>query len=671
MELDKNNTSYPSLISEYIKNLPKNNILFDYQNIVFHYLTHQNNRGLLVFHTVGSGKSITSISISEHFRKLNRDILILSSKSLKSNYIKEIETYNKKINKNITEEEIKQIIDGYQFVTSNASNMITQLQKKDTALGIDDMLNEINKFKLDNKVIIVDEAHNLFNSIVNGSKNANEFYDLVMKSKNIKIIFLTGSPIINNFFELVPALNMCAGYTVLPEYFTDFKKMFINESNNTIKNKSKLQSRILGLVSYHGPLFNEKYQPFIYTIKNKTKDKENFPTKLPVTIEKISMSKIQNMEYIKLRDQEKKESSRFGYGNISGLGINKETSSVSTSYRIKTRQISNALITKTELTLDNLDIFSPKLKKIYKNIQLFPKQLGIIYSSFLVSGLEFFAKVLNLYGYSEYKVENKSNKNNDYKRYAYYTGSINIETKDEILQTFNSLENIDGKLISLLLISSAGSEGLDLKNVRHVHIMEPYWNYARIHQVEARAIRYKSHEALPKKDRNVKVYIYLSTFHSDYIDEQTHKIKKLIEDAKKTKSPLTKSEIMIEKSTDIHLFETSIKNKELNDKFLQLLAEVSIECQYFNKKINFNCFSCLPTNEKLYHENFQIDMELPSKCQTEEKISTEEVIVNGKKYYYDIKNPKNIYYFNKQSNGYILLENNDIILKINKKLQSN
>lgn len=662
MELDKNNTNYPSSITEYLNNIKSdpNKILFDYQNIVFNYLQDPLNRGLLVFFSTGSGKSITSISVAEHFRKEGRDILILSAKSLKTNYIKEIETYNKKLNIDITDNELEEIVNEYQFVTMNASNMITQLQKKDDL--IDEMLSEVNKFNLDNKVIIIDEAHNLFNSIVNGSKNSNEFYELVMKSKNIKIIFLTGSPIINNFFEIVPALNMCAGYQVLPEYFRDFKSMYIDEKTNSIKNKVKLQSRILGLVSYHGPLFVEKYQAFVKSLNQKSAPKENFPTKLPIIIEKIQMSKVQNMEYTRLRDIEKKENTRIGFG------ITKEQTGVSTSYRIKTRQISNGMITKNKLTLTNLDDLSPKLKKMYTNVQKHNKQLGIIYSSFLTSGLEFFAKILELYGYKQYNL-NDTKSNINYKSYGYYTGNQTVEEKDQILQIFNDKENIDGKNISLLLISSAGSEGLDLKNVRHVHIMEPYWNYARIHQVESRAVRYKSHEDLPKKDQNVQVYIYLSAFHKEYLEEQKHKIDNMIENAKKTGTTLKKKDLDIEKPTDIHLFENSIKAKELNDKILQMLAEISIECQLFNKKINFNCFSCLPTNEKLYHKDFQLDLEIPSKCQQEEKVSTEEVIVNGKKYYYDIKNPTNIYYFDKKTDGYILLENNNIITKINNKLQ--
>lgn len=656
MDLDKNNTSYPTLLDEYIKNIEKDDILFDYQNIVYNYISKQNNRGLLVFHGLGSGKTITSISIAEYFRKKERDIMILSSKSLKLNYIKEIENYNKKINNDITQDELDNIVQKYKFITMNASNMIKQLQNKNNEL--DEILYEINKFNLDNKVIIVDEAHNLFNSIVNGSKNANEFYELIMKSKNIKLLLLTGSPIVNNFFEIVPALNMCAGFPILPEYYSDFKQLFIDEKTNSIKNKIKLQSRILGLVSYHGSLFTEKYYPFIKSLKMSSPEKENFPTKLPIKIEKVEMSKIQNAEYIKLRDIEKKENSRF----IGGKIIN-EQSSVSTSYRIRTRQISNIYLTKTKLTKDNIDIYCPKFIKIYDNIKQHKKQLGIIYSAFIVNGLEAFANFLELYGYSNYSINKK-----EYMTYALYTGNQTLEEKEEIINTYNNKNNIDGKYISLLLISSAGAEGLDLKNTRHVHIMEPYWNYSRINQVEARAIRYKSHEDLPKSEKNVSVYIYLSIFNNEYIDEQKDKINKIIENAKKNNLTIKKKDLEIDKPTDIYLFEKSIRAKELNDKILEILAEVSIECQQFNKEINFKCFSCIPTNEKLYYKDIQIDIDIPTKCEQPEKITTEEVILNGNKYYYDKSNPNNIYYFDEKVDGYIQLDDLNIIKKINDKI---
>ena len=62
-----------------------------------------------------------------------------------------------------------------------------------------------------------------------------------------------------------------------------------------------------------------------------------------------------------------------------------------------------------------------------------------------------------------------------------------------------------------MIISSAGAEGISLTCVRQVHILEPFWNYVRIDQVLGRAIRMKSHEQLPKEERNVEQYLYLST----------------------------------------------------------------------------------------------------------------------------------------------------------------
>ena len=46
------------------------------------------------------------------------------------------------------------------------------------------------------------------------------------------------------------------------------------------------------------------------------------------------------------------------------------------------------------------------------------------------------------------------------------------------------------------MITAAGAEGINLKNVRYVHITEPYWHPVRVQQaIDARRIC--SHEELP------------------------------------------------------------------------------------------------------------------------------------------------------------------------------
>jgi hypothetical protein len=167
--------------------------------------------------------------------------------------------------------------------------------------------------------------------------------------------------------------------------------------------------------------------------------------------------------------------------------------------------------------------------------------------------------------------------------------------------------------------------------------MEPFWNYARINQVKTRAIRFRSHTDLPIEDRNVQTYIYLSDYPKDYPEE------------KKT-----------EYTTDVELYEKSINNMKLIDKFMLSLAESSIDCSihYPNLtdkvKENINCKLCTPNNMKLYENSIKKDMLVPSNCVPfkENKIKVKEIVYNNNKFYYDDSTDElKIYAFNNKING--------------------
>jgi superfamily II DNA or RNA helicase len=693
IHLDKNITNFPSELNKLLNNLYKDNneiikkTLFDYQRYIFNYLVFTDARGILLYHSVGSGKTLTSISIAEEFRKLGQDIIILSSKSLQNNYKKEIKTYldlsngDNKINDNDTE----QIINQYKFVTSNAKNMIQSLDDKLTSFMTKyKSKDDDSTINLENKVIIIDEAHNLFNSIVNGSKIANEFYDIVMNTKKIKLIFLTGTPIINNPFEIAVAFNMLYGkiisndkslnskknyHTILPEYYADFQKYFVDISSNSLKNEDKFKNRIYGLVSYYGDMYNN----VVKTIKDDIKvlkAKENYPDRLPIKIETIEMSLIQNIEYMKARDIEKKETSKFyGQNDIIGSSIVKEKNAVSTSYRIKSRQLSNIYIPDVqELTLYNFNKYSPKIVSMYNNIKTNHKnQISLVYSTFLDSGLLSFVKYLELNNYISYSDNSDSEK----LHYAIFSGQQTSEEKENIIKICNSEENKHGELISILLISKSGAEGLDLKNVRSVHIMEPYWNYSLIEQIIARAVRYKSHELLPKEEQNVQTYIYLSDYNSEFLKKEKDKIKENMQSTKKM--------VKIELTTDINIFKNAIKNQELIQHFLKTIASTSIECDFLNNKlsngkgINYDCFNCLANSKQLYYPDIHKDIELSNSCLKTNKVTAEEIIINGEKFYYTIDSESNtikIFKFNNILNAYQLINDTNISQKIQNYLDS-
>jgi hypothetical protein len=68
--------------------------------------------------------------------------------------------------------------------------------------------------------------------------------------------------------------------------------------------------------------------------------------------------------------------------------------------------------------------------------------------------------------------------------------------------------NIDGHKVKVVLISKAGSEGIDFKFIRQIHILEPWYNMNRIEQIIGRGVRNFSHKDLPFKKRNVEIFMY-------------------------------------------------------------------------------------------------------------------------------------------------------------------
>ena len=76
------------------------------------------------------------------------------------------------------------------------------------------------------------------------------------------------------------------------------------------------------------------------------------------------------------------------------------------------------------------------------------------------------------------------------------------------IKLLTNSDNKNGTSVKVVLISQAGSEGLDFKFIRQVHILEPWYNMNRIEQVIGRGVRTCSHKLLPFEERNVEIYMY-------------------------------------------------------------------------------------------------------------------------------------------------------------------
>ena len=264
------------------------------------------------------------------------------------------------------------------------------------------------------------------------------------------------------------------------------------------------------------------------------------------------------------------------------------------------------------LTLDKLAEFSPKFKAIVENI-MNKDNIGInlVYSQFRsLEGIGILSLVLKTNGFAQFKIVNNSGWHLDIPMsernkpmYALYTGTESSEEKEiirnvlnnnwnapgfpetlrsELNATWKGGNNILGEVIKVLMITSSGAEGISLKNVRFVHICEPYWHPVRIEQVIGRARRICSHKDLPVELQTINVKMYLMTM----TKEQSSKDKSMLQD----KSKLPPYNIA---STDETLYEISKLKETINANILKMVKESSIDCEIHTKtntKENLQCF---------------------------------------------------------------------------------
>ena len=94
-------------------------------------------------------------------------------------------------------------------------------------------------------------------------------------------------------------------------------------------------------------------------------------------------------------------------------------------------------------------------------------------------------------------------------KYIMITGDKKLTSNIEReMAAVTNTENTYGEKVKVVIVSRAGSEGLDFQNIRQMHILDPWYNLNRSEQVIGRAVRGKSHCALPYNKRNVEIYLY-------------------------------------------------------------------------------------------------------------------------------------------------------------------
>jgi hypothetical protein len=347
-------------------------------------------------------------------------------------------------------------------------------------------------------------------------------------AKAKKVVLLSGTPIQNKPHELAVMTNLVSGKHVLPESEKEFNEKFV-EDHKVYKN---IWSR----------LFNGAH-----TVEKRIKNKKTLEAALKGRVSyyqpEHSIADFPTVKEHEVRVEMHPRQAKFynhvydRLGHIQKYNIRhslppeKRDLSEMNAFMTQARQISN--------TTQHLDSkfehsHAPKINRIADDMAKSDK--SIAYSNFLGTGIAPLSRKLTEKGISHH----------------IFTGEMGDRSKKKVVEDYNS-----GK-VRALLVSSAGAEGLDLKGTRSVHIMEPHWHEPKIQQVVGRAARFKSHSHLPEDQRHVDVYHYAS-----HLPDKWSIMGKVHSDP----------------TADEYLQETGKKKQKLNDQFLNLMKDISIENQ--------------------------------------------------------------------------------------------
>jgi hypothetical protein len=303
--------------------------------------------------------------------------------------------------------------------------------------------------------------------------------------------------------------------------------------------------------------------------------------------------------------------------------------------------------------------FSPKFTEILKNLMDEDNVgLHLVYSQFrTVEGIGLLKVILEANGYAQFKIQKKSanewvidQKDEDKlkPKFMLYTGTETEEEKDILLKIYNSQweyvpssitkdfegiaeNNHMGEIIRIIMITSSGAEGINLKNTRFVHIVEPYWHMVRVDQVIGRARRICSHSKLPEELRTVKVFLYLATFNLEKLKKAGNKTILEKDVSKINGRPL---------STDESLFETAgIKNR-INQQLLKSVKESAFDCAVYaginkDKLVCYN-YGKIQSNDFGSHPSIEEDQHMKDELETKKvNIKVAKLTEAGIDYAYD------------------------------------
>lgn len=453
-------------------------------------------RGLLVYHGTGSGKTGSSVALMDAVWDLPSMRIVYASSidALSSN---PPDTFHKLAHKLLPRfagvaslDEVKRQFErrGVTFLSfaqlSHQLMLAKELKTKTQA-----QRQEYEDY-LKGGLLIIDEMHGIFKPLPNQKAEHDALRKFLLDMSNphaagMRLAILTATPG-DNIPDILALLNMIRDPSSPPVQTPDVRDA---------KSMSTFKKRVQGLVSY----------------LDMSSDPTRFPRLIESPVERLPMSMKQYVRYLDAWSEDQSS----GRGTFD-----------------TTRKYSNMLY-----NFDNrLQVaeFSAKMPALLSNIQRYPLQKHYVYSMFSdrrgsSQGVRGIAHYLETeLGYAKLSIDAATSPIDDaffarlgkLPRYMLIVSTELSKTSatsksdsalKRLLSIYNAPQNRYGEYVQILLASQNYFQAMDLSAVRHIHIFEPFLSYTSDVQALGRGRRYCSHkDLLFDKEWSVTVHRYLS-----------------------------------------------------------------------------------------------------------------------------------------------------------------
>jgi len=610
--------------------------------------------GLLLFHSVGTGKSCSAISIAEQYHEIyQKKVLVILSSTLVENFRKQIFDINKydlkrnianmctgtkypdmvldkqKLDKDALDKKIKQLINekyqfiGYKELAIKMDNIKGKIESNEVdPEKIEKKFNERLSEMFSDRLVIIDEAHNLRNPTETGKKQISKaFKTLLNHVQNVKLVLLTATPMFNNSKEIIWTLNLLLANDKRPE----LKESMVFDKNGDLTESGRkiLIERSKGYMSYmrgENPFsFPFRLYPSINNDSNLLKTypkKDIYGKTIPkanqikhLEIISSNMSEYQKQVYDIMKTKIKKDDKDLDeIDDEEEENENDEKTDVNINNDLQnTMQISNIVYpnkdikdlkslygskgfdlnfkttdkgkfqyksnTNQFLSYNKINEFAPKIKRVLDYI-IKSKGVVFVYSRYYASGITPLAIALEHIGFSKYgnsnltqNIEVNDKFNGTKPKYIVLSRKKELSpNNDAEIALSKHKDNLKGEKIKVIIVSKIGTEGIDFKRIREIHLLEPWFNLNRAEQIIGRGVRYCSHIDLPKSERNVTIMFHAAKYNDDEesIDLRTYRVAEI-----KQKRITEIEKILKETSIDCNLNKDTLvyPTKKLNITF--------------------------------------------------------------------------------------------------------